>query len=117
MANPSYNYATTLRWGRRRWVVVTGTTPWTRYLFDRGFAGDHARWLTSPKRPESFRRQVLGTERVLPGPWPFGLTWPATLHLQTVDIDILSELAGLTLTAWALASIVRHPRRNPSWPT
>jgi hypothetical protein len=104
--------ARAVRFGPHCYVVVTARTPWIRHILEPGFRGDHARWLTSGKRPDSLRRQLFGVDTIVPGPWPFGFKLPAGPNLHVIDVDAGSRALGWLLTAWALAHVIRHPRRH-----
>lgn len=101
-------YAATAKWKPREMVVVTAPSEWVRFYFDRGPIGEHARWWLSPERPKYHRLAVMGTDQLVPGPWPFGLKVPAMVRMNFVAVDPVSELGGLLLTGWALLSILRH---------
>lgn len=105
---PDQLYATPpIRWSRYRWLTMIGPTPWMRYLLNRGPIGEHARWLTSPDRPESMRRQVMGTERWGP-PWPIGFTMTRGVTFRWIDVDPISQLAGWLLTLYAVVHFIRR---------
>lgn len=91
-------------------MLVTARTPWARYYFDRTWIGEEARWWMSSKRPDGIRREVMGEVRIA-GRWPFGVKLFAIPDLHFIRIGPLAELGGLLLTAWAVAHIIRHPRK------
>lgn len=107
MAEPIYA-APAQPWSQNSYVVLTSRSDWIRHYWDRGALGEHVRWWLSADRPRLHRKEVHGTERI--GGWP-GVRVLAIPRMTFVRIGPLAELAGLLFTAWAVAHVVRHPRR------
>lgn len=103
-------YADVRKWRKREWVVATARSEWARFYFDTGQLGVEARWWLSPERPKYHRIAVMGTETLLPGPWPFGLKVPGAPRMEFITVTPLAELGGLLLTAWAVLNILRDIR-------
>ena len=88
------------RWVDRSWVVLWARSPMVRHYCDPGPAGDHVRWLTSVKRPESLRRWAWGEERIAGGRWT-GVRVTATPRMGFVAVGPVSELVGWLLAVYA----------------
>ena len=89
------------------YVVVTGRSPWTRFLMESGVLGDQARWWTSPARPRSMQREVNGEEIIIPGRWPFGMKMIAGPKVAIVTPGALGVIGGWLLTMWAIWRSIR----------
>lgn len=110
MAEPRLYAAPPFRWRRHVYATIIAPSPLVRYALERGVRGDEVRWWLSPDRPESVRRQVMGTERV-GGPWPFGFKFTRGYTFRFIYVDPVSQVLGWALTLYAVVSIIR--RRKP----